>query len=42
MLATDDPSLGLTNIGEQGPDDWAAETGPAVNAGSGVRSRTGD
>lgn len=25
----DDPSLGITNVGNIGPDDWAADTGPA-------------
>jgi hypothetical protein len=33
-----DPRLGLTNVGKKGPDDWAADTGPTVNPGSGVRS----
>lgn len=28
ILDATDPSLGLTNIGEVPPDDWAADTGP--------------
>jgi hypothetical protein len=28
VLDEEDPDLGLTNIGEIGPDDWAADTGP--------------
>jgi hypothetical protein len=30
VLDADDPELGLTNIGETPPDDWAADTGPTV------------
>ncbi len=29
IVSADDPSLGLTEFGETGPDDWAAATGPA-------------
>ena len=28
VMDEEDPDLGLTNIGEIGPDDWAADTGP--------------
>ena len=36
IVDAEDGSLGLTNIGNKGPDDWAADTGPtAVNEGSG-------
>ncbi|MCU1261174.1 MAG: hypothetical protein JWO80_4059 [Bryobacterales bacterium] len=27
-MDADDPDLGLTDIGDVGPDDWAADTGP--------------
>jgi hypothetical protein len=33
-----DPRLGLTNHGKVGPDDWAADTGPTRNPGSGRQS----
>ncbi|MFN3323971.1 MAG: hypothetical protein ACK5AZ_10785 [Bryobacteraceae bacterium] len=29
VLDASDPSLGLTNIDESGPGDWAADTGPS-------------
>jgi len=32
VMEADDPALGLTNIGEIPPDDWAADTGPAHSA----------
>ena len=32
VLDADDPELGLTNIGEVPPDDWAADTGPTVTS----------
>ncbi len=28
VVSADDPRLGLTNYGDTGPDDWAADTGP--------------
>ena len=28
VMEASDPDLGLTDIGEIGPDDWAADTGP--------------
>jgi hypothetical protein len=28
IVDADDPNLGLTDIGDIGPDDWAADTGP--------------
>jgi hypothetical protein len=28
IVRADDPSLGLTNYGNKGPDDWAADVGP--------------
>lgn len=28
IVRADDPSLGLTNYGDKGPDDWAADVGP--------------
>ena len=31
IVSADDPSLGLTNIGEKGPDDWAADTEQSHN-----------
>lgn len=30
ILDADDPNLGLTGIGEIGPEDWAADTGPTA------------
>jgi hypothetical protein len=30
IMNEDDPNLGLTDIGEIGPDDWAADTGPTA------------
>ena len=36
IVSADDPNLGLTNIGDQGPDDWAADTGPTRNPDRGV------
>jgi hypothetical protein len=27
-----DPTLGMTNVGEIGPDDWAADSGPTRSA----------
>ncbi len=35
IVSADDPSLGLTNRGDKGPDDWAADTGPTVTPGRG-------
>jgi len=31
VMDADDPSLGLTDIGDIPPDDWAADTGPSRN-----------
>ena len=31
IVSADDPSLGLTNFGDKGPDDWAADTEQAHN-----------
>jgi hypothetical protein len=31
ILEADDPTLGLTDIGDVPPDDWAADTGPSRN-----------
>ena len=31
IVDADDPSLGLTNYGDKGPDDWAADTEQAHN-----------
>jgi len=28
IVRADDPNLGLTNYGDKGPDDWAADVGP--------------
>ncbi|MBV9083112.1 MAG: hypothetical protein JOZ62_10575 [Acidobacteriaceae bacterium] len=39
VTSADDPTLGLTDYGNRGPDDWAADTGPTANPGTGVRSR---
>lgn len=39
VVSADDPSLGLTDLDGKSPDDWAADTGPARNPGSGVRTR---
>jgi len=38
IVSADDPSLGLTDVDGQSPDDWAADTGPTRNPGSGIRS----
>ena len=35
IVDASDPSLGLTNYSD-GPDDWAADTGPTKNPGRGV------
>lgn len=35
IVDADDPSLGLTDIGEIPADDWAANTGPTQNAAAG-------
>ena len=42
VLSAEDPSLGLTNYADKGPDDWAADTGPTRNPGTGVRSSGSD
>jgi len=31
VVDADDPTLGLTDIGDIPPDDWAADTGPSRN-----------
>ena len=36
VVSADDPSLGLTDYGDKGPDDWAADTGPTRNPGPGT------
>jgi hypothetical protein len=36
VVDADDPRLGLTNHGKVGPDDWAANTGPARDAEEGL------
>ena len=36
VVSADDPRLGLTNYGDKGPDDWAADSGPTVNPEAGV------
>src|SRR3954447_5929245 len=38
VVSADDPSLGLTDVDGNSPDDWAADTGPTRNPGSGIRS----
>jgi hypothetical protein len=38
VVSAEDPSLGLTDLDGQSPDDWAADTGPTRNPGSGIRS----
>jgi hypothetical protein len=38
IVSADDPSLGLTDYGSQGPDDWAADTGPTHNPGRGIQT----
>jgi hypothetical protein len=35
----DDPDLGLTDIGDVPPDDWAADTGPTLSAEEKAPSR---
>jgi hypothetical protein len=30
IVSAEDGSLGLTNVGGKGPDDWAADTGPTA------------
>ncbi len=32
VMDADDPDLGLTDIGDIPPDDWAADTGPTRSA----------
>src|SRR4051812_23697995 len=39
VMDADDPTLGLTNIGEVPPDDWAADTGPTHSAEADAPSR---
>lgn len=39
VMDADDPALGLTNIGDVPPDDWAADTGPTVSGESEAPSR---
>jgi hypothetical protein len=36
VVSAEDPSLGLTDIGNVGPDDWAANTGPTREPGRGI------
>ena len=31
IVSADDPSLGLTNVGDKGPEDWAADTEESHN-----------
>jgi hypothetical protein len=38
VVSADDPSLGLTDRDGKSPDDWAADTGPTRNPGSGIRT----
>jgi hypothetical protein len=38
VVSADDPNLGLTDRGGRGPDDWAADTGPTANPGTGIAS----
>ena len=38
IVSADDPSLGLTNVGDVGPDDWAADVGPTRIPDRGVAS----
>ncbi|MFL6416450.1 MAG: hypothetical protein ACJ74Y_12375 [Bryobacteraceae bacterium] len=38
IVSADDPTLGLTDRDGNTPDDWAADTGPTRNPGSGIRS----
>ena len=38
IVSADDPSLGLTDYGDKGPDDWAADTGPTRTPGRGLES----
>ena len=38
VVSADDPNLGLTDIGNTGPDDWAADTGPTRVPGPGIVS----
>jgi hypothetical protein len=37
VLEADDPTLGLTNIGDVPADDWAADTGPTRTAEAGAK-----
>jgi hypothetical protein len=39
VVSADDESLGLTDLDGKTPDDWAADTGPTKNPGSGIRTR---
>ena len=38
VVSSEDPSLGLTDVDGKTPDDWAADTGPTRNPGSGIRT----
>lgn len=39
VVSADDPTLGLTDIGNIGADDWAANTGPSRAPGRGIISK---
>ncbi len=39
VLDASDPDLGLTNIGDVPPDDWAADTGPTHSGEADAPSR---
>jgi hypothetical protein len=38
VVSAEDPALGLTDLDGETPDDWAADTGPTRNPGSGIRT----
>lgn len=39
VMDADDPALGLTNIGDVPPEDWAADTGPTHSGEADAPSR---
>lgn len=41
IMDADDPTLGITNIGDKPAEDWAADTGPGRNPGE-VPATTND
>jgi hypothetical protein len=42
IMNAEDPGLGITNVGDRGPDDWAADTGPTRTNEGGTGVATAD